>query len=59
MCILRETLLCMAILLFASSCTSDHSKVTIEKSPYGTTVDGIDVHEYKLFNRQGMEISIM
>lgn len=57
--ILRETLFCMSILLFASSCTSDHSKVTIEKSPYGTTVDGVDVHEYKLFNRQGMEISII
>lgn len=57
--ILRETLFCMSILLFASSCTSDHSKVTIEKSPYGTTVDGVDVHEYKLFNRQGMEIRII
>lgn len=59
MCILRETLLCMAILLFASSCTSDHSKVTIEKSPYGTTVDGVDVHEYKLSNQEGMQVSII
>ena len=59
MCILRETLLFMAILLFASSCTSDHSKVTIEKSPYGTTVDGVDVHEYKLSNQEGMQVSII
>lgn len=59
MCIFRETLLFMAILLFASSCTSDHSKVTIEKSPYGTTVDGVDVHEYKLSNQEGMQVSII
>lgn len=59
MCILRETLLCMAILLFASSCTSDHSKVTIEKFAYGTTVEGIDVDKYTLSNRQGMQISII
>ena len=59
MCILRETLLCMAILLFASSCTSDHSKVTIEKFAYGSTVEGIDVDKYTLSNRQGMQISII
>ena len=55
----RETLLCIAIIFLTSSCMSNNSKVRIEKSPYGTTVEGIDVHEYTLSNQQGMEISII
>ena len=55
----RETLLCIALIFLTSSCISYNSKVTIEKLPYGTTVEGIDVDEYKLSNRQGMEISII
>lgn len=57
--IIRETLLCIAIIFFTSSCIPHNSKVTIEKSPFGTTVDGIDVDKYKLSNRQGMQISII
>lgn len=55
----RETLLCIAVIFLTSSCISYNSKVTIEKSPYGTTVEGIDVDKYKLSNPQGMEISII
>ena len=52
-------LLCIVIIFLTSSCISYNSKVTIEKSPYGTTAEGIDVDKYKLSNRQGMEIDII
>jgi aldose 1-epimerase len=55
----REMLLCIVIIFLTSSCISYNSKVTIEKSPYGTTAEGIDVDKYKLSNRQGMEIDII
>jgi aldose 1-epimerase len=55
----RETLICIAIIFLTPSCKSDNSKVIIEKSPFGTTVEGIDVDKYKLSNQQGMEISII
>lgn len=56
---IRETSLCIVIIFFTSSCIPHNSKVTIEKSPFGTTIEGIDVDKYKLSNRQGMEISII
>ena len=56
---MKEKLLWIAIIFLTSSCMSDNSKVTIEKSLFGTTVEGIDVNKYKLSNRQGMEISII
>lgn len=56
---MKEKLLWIAIIFLTSSCTSDNSKVTIEKSPFGTTVEGIDVDKYILSNQQGMEISII
>ena len=56
---MKEKLFWIAILLLTSSCMSDNSKVTIEKSPFGTTVEGIDVNEYTLSNQQGMEVSII
>ena len=59
MSIIKEKLFWIAIILLTSSCMSDNSKVTIEKSLFGTTVEGIDVIKYKLSNRQGMEISII
>ncbi len=59
MIIMKEKLLWIAIIFLTSSCMSDNSKVTIEKSPYGTTVEGIDVNEYTLSNQQGMEVSII
>lgn len=55
----RETLIYIALIFLISSCISYYSKVTIEKSSYGTTVEGTDVDEYILSNRQGMEISII
>ena len=57
--IMKEKLLWIAIIFLTSSCMSDNSKVTIEKSPFGTTVEGIDVDKYILSNQQGMEISII
>ena len=57
--IMKEKLLWIAIIFLTSSCTSDNSKVTIEKSPFGTTVEGIDVDKYIISNQQGMEISII
>ena len=57
--IMKEKLFWIAIILLTSSCMSDNSKVTIEKSPFGTTVEGIDVNEYTLSNQQGMEVSII
>ena len=59
MIIMKEKLLWIAIIFLTSSCMSDNSKVTIEKSPFGTTVEGIDVDKYILSNQQGMEISII
>ena len=56
---MKEKLLWIAIIFLTSSCMSDNSKVTIEKSPFGTTVEGIDVDKYILSNQQGMEISII
>ena len=56
---MKEKLLWIAIIFLTSSCMSDNSKVTIEKSLFGTTVEGIDVNKYKLSNRKGMEISII
>ena len=56
---IRETSLCIVIIFFTSSCIPHNSKVTIEKSPFGTTIEGIGVDKYKLSNRQGMEISII
>ena len=56
---IRDTSLCIVIIFFTSSCIPHNSKVTIEKSPFGTTIEGIDVDKYKLSNRQGMEISII
>ena len=56
---IRETSLCIVIIFFTSSCIPHNSKVTIEKSPFGTTIEGIDIDKYKLSNRQGMEISII
>ena len=56
---MKEKLLWIAIIFLTSSCMSDNSKVTIEKSPFGTTVEGIDVNEYTLSNQQGMEVSII
>ena len=56
---MKEKLFWIAIILLTSSCMSDNSKVTIEKSPFGTTVEGIDVNEYTLSNQQGMEVSII
>ena len=56
---IRETFICVALIILTSSCMSYDSKVTIEKSPFGTTVEGIDVDKYKLSNRQGMEVSII
>ena len=56
---IRETILYITIIFLTSSCISNNSKVTIEKSPFGITVEGIDVNKYKLSNRQGMEISII
>lgn len=56
---IRETLICIAIIFLTPSCMSDNSKVTIEKFPFGTTVEGIDVDKYILSNQQGMEISII
>ena len=55
----REILIFTVIVFLTSSCISFNSKVTIEKSPYGITAEGIDVDKYKLSNRQGMEISII
>ena len=55
----REILIFIVIVFLTSSCISFNSKVTIEKSPYGITAEGIDVDKYKLSNRQGMEISII
>ena len=57
--IMKEKLFWIAIILLTSSCMSDNSKVTIEKSPFGTTVEGIDVNKYTLSNQQGMEVSII
>ena len=59
MSIIKEKLLLIAIIFLIQSCMLDNSKVTIEKSLFGTTVEGIDVNKYKLSNRQGMEISII
>jgi len=59
MSIRKEKLLWIAIIFLIQSCMLDNSKVTIEKSLFGTTVQGIDVIKYKLSNRQGMEISII
>jgi len=59
MSIIKEKLLWIAIIFLIQSCMLDNSKVTIEKSLFGTTVEGIDVIKYKLSNRQGMEISII
>ena len=56
---IRETLICIAIIFLTPSCMSDNSKVTIEKFPFGTTVEGIDVDKYIISNQQGMEISII
>ena len=56
---IRETLICIAIIFLIPSCMSDNSKVTIEKFPYGTTIEGIDVDKYIISNQQGMEISII
>ena len=57
--IIREMLIFIVVVFLTSSCISFNSKVTIEKSPYGITAEGIDVDKYKLSNRQGMEISII
>ena len=57
--IIRKALICIAIIFLTPSCKSNNTKVTIEKSPFGTTVEGIDVDKYKLSNQQGMEISII
>ena len=59
MSVIKEKLLWIAIIFLIQSCMLDNSKVTIEKSLFGTTVEGIDVIKYKLSNRQGMEISII
>ena len=56
---MKEKLLWIAIIFLTSSCMSDNSKVTIEKFPFGTTVEGIDVDKYIISNQQGMEISII
>ena len=56
---MKEKLLWIAIIFLSPSCMSDNSKVTIEKFPFGTTVEGIDVDKYILSNQQGMEISII
>ena len=57
--IIRKALICIAIIFLTPSCKSNNTKVTIEKSPFGTTVEGIEVDKYKLSNQQGMEISII
>ena len=59
MSIIKEKLLLIAIISLIQSCMLDNSKVTIQKTPFGATVEGIHVNKYKLSNRQGMEISII
>ena len=55
----KKSLLYITLIFLTSSCMSDNSKVTIEKFPFGTTVEGIDVNKYIISNQQGMEISII
>ena len=55
----KKSLLYITLIFLTSSCMSDNSKVTIEKFPFGTTVEGIDVDKYIISNQQGMEISII
>ncbi|MTI41757.1 aldose epimerase family protein [Fulvivirga lutimaris] len=59
----------LVVLLVAFSCTStsqkteteemEEPKATIEKSVFGTMPNGEEVHEFKLKNSQGMEMSVI